>query len=153
MVKQVSVKDGSKPIKVSGLVNGKLYSVSASLYRNITINKKGTKKDIAFYSSESGRTLFMPMSVPFNAYVSYPAVVNPTYATVNCTADSGVTGIRIYYRKSNTTDNWTLGCTTANGKFSCDVQNTGRGYDFRVQKYKNLSGKMYYGPSVVIKGR
>ena len=154
LVKQAGVTDGSKPYKISGLINGRVYSVSAAAYKTITINKNGKKQNVNFYSAESGRTLFMPMSLPFNAKLSYPAVANPTSVTVQCTADKGADGIRIYYKKSNTGgNNWTLGCTTRKGIFSCSVPKTGRGYDFRVQKYKTLGGRVYDGPSVVIKGR
>ena len=152
-VKRVNVKDGSKPNTVSGLINGRLYSVSAVSYKTVSITKNGQKRDVHFYSEESARTLFMPMSAPFNAKASYPAVPNPSFATVGCTADSGVTGIKIFYRKSGSTDTWTPGCTTSNGQFSCQVKNTGRGYDFLVQKYKTLNGKTYNGPAVEVKGR
>ena len=153
LVKQVNVKNGSKPEAVTGLVNGRLYSVSVSSSRTIPITKDGKKRDIVFYSEESGRALFMPMSIPFNAKMTYPPEAAPTSANISCTADSGVTGIKVYYRKSGTAGNWTLGCTTTNGKFSCQVQKTGRGFDFLVQKYKILNGKTYNGPSVVLKGR
>ena len=154
LVKQVSVKDGSKPIAVKGLVNGRVYSVSATIFRQITINRNGKKQNINFYSSESARNTFMPMSKPFNAMVSYPAVANPTSATVNCTADKGADGIKVFYRKSSDpSGNWTLGCKTAKGKFTCDVQNTGRGYDFQVRKYKTIGAATYDGPMVLVKGR
>lgn len=153
LVKRINVKDGSKPNTVTGLINGRLYSVSAISSKTVMITKKGSKRDVNFYSQESARAVFMPMSIPFNAKVTYPPEAKPTFATVSCTADSGVTGVKIFYRKSGTTGNWEPGCTTSNGQFTCQVKNTGRGYDFLVQKYKVLNGKTYTGPSVEVKGR
>ena len=152
LVKQVILHDGSKPYKVSGLVNGRLYAVTASFVKNITINKGGQKLNVPFYSSESARTLFVPMSPPFNAKIAYPATKNPTSATVSCTADEGVTGIKIYYRETGTAG-WTEYEETKPGQFSYNVPGTGRKYDFLIQKYKILNKSIYLGPSVILNGR
>ncbi len=153
LVKQENAPSGSQPFRISGLVNGRIYAVSAAPYQKITITKNGIKKEIPFYGAESSKKIFIPMSAPFNGVISYP-VFERTTAIVSCTADSGVSGIKIWYRKADdTAGNWTLGCTTSNGEFSCKVQNTGRGYDFRIQKYKKLGSMTFDGPAVVVRGR
>ena len=153
LVKQLSVKNGREANSVTGLVNGRLYGVSAVSYRPITIKRDSGDKEVKFYSVESGRTLFMPMDYPFNAKISYPAVRDPDYLTLTCTADSGVDGIKVFYRKTGSDDAWAPGCTTKGDTFTCQVRNTGRGYDLLVRKYKVVNGLIYEGPSVEIKGR
>ena len=151
LVKQAAAKNGLKPLKVSGLVNGKLYTVSASTYKNVVINRKGKKLNIPFYSGESVRASFVPMSVPFNAKLSYPAVETPTSVSFSCTADKGVTGIKIQYQKKGTSQ-W-IDFKTQPGKFYYDIPGTGRDYNLRVWKYKIVNGRTYSGPAIVVNGR
>ena len=151
LVKQLNVPNGSNPITVRGLVNGRLYRVTARPYQKININKNGVKKAINFYGPESGSVIEIPMSAPFNANASYPAVANPTSTIISCSADKAVTGIRINYRKTGTKA-WTPGVQCEPGKFTCTVP-VGRGYDFQVLKYKTLNGTILLGPAAEIKGR
>ena len=150
LVKQENVTKGTTPHKITGLVNGRLYSVRAYSYRTISITKDGKKKNINFYSTESAPILFVPMSKPFNTKVSYP-IKNTNSSIVSCTADSAANGIIVAYRKSGTSGNWTPGCRTGNGKFSCTVS-VGRGYDFQIRKYTTQT-KEYYGPAAIVKVR
>lgn len=151
LVRQMNVTNAAASTTIKGLVNGRVYAVTASPYRQINITKNGTKRAVNFYGTESGRVLFMPMSSPFNLKVGYP-INNKNQSKISCSADNAATGIMVTYRKSGTTGGWTQGCKSENGKFSCTV-NVGRGYDFRVQKYKTLNGKTYYGPFTGIPGR
>ena len=151
IVRQKNVTNGTVKTDFSGLVNGRLYYVTAASYQTINITKDGAKKAVNFYGTESGRQSFMPMSAPFNARVSYPAVKNPTSMTVSCSADKGATGIIVKYR-SGSSGAWTDGCTSEPGHFSCKV-NVGRGHDIQVMKYRTLNGNRIIGPAAIIKGK
>ena len=146
-VEAFNVDDGSKSFRVTGFVNGRLYSVSVTPYEVLQVNGQ----NINFYGNESARVNFMPMSEPFNAKVTYPTKKNAGVA-VSCTADDAADGIIVSYRKSGTNGKWTQGCKTGANKFTCTVQNAGRDQDFRIQKYKVFNGKTYTGPAAVVKG-
>ena len=150
VVKQMNVTNAGTPTEIKGLVNGRLYAVSASSFTKINITKNGVKKAVNFYGAESGSVLFMPMSAPFNTKIAYS--IGKEESELTSSADNAADGIMVSYRKSGEQGSWTPGCRSSNGKFSCTVS-VGRGYDFRVQKYKTLKGKTYYGPVADIQGR
>ena len=150
LVKQVTVNDGSTPYKITGLVNGRMYAVTGAPYRSINITKNGKSQAAKFYGTDSRRQIFVPMSSPFNPKVGYP-VGGKNSSTVSCTADNAATGIIVKYRKANSADAWTDGCTTTGKKFSCTVP-VGRGYDFQIQKYIENGGR-FVGPAATVKGR
>ena len=139
--------DSSQAYKITGLVNGKLYAVTAMSYKQIPITKSGKVQKVNFYGSETARKIFMPMSKPFNVMVSYP-VKDKNKSVVTCTADKAAEGIIVSYRPMDTTGDWTAGCRTTGGQFSCTV-NIGRGYDFQIRKYTGSN----YGPGVIVEGR
>ncbi len=151
LVRTVRTTSPQKFLDISGLVNGKVYSVTASEYRQIPITRNGVKKTVNFYGPESARVDFMPMSKLVNAMRSKKGT---TY-TFSAAADPSVNGIWVRYQKPGE-NKWYICCKSDKSKSfacSCNLPNLPQGTVFNALKYKILNNNYFYGPVSVFKIR
>ena len=145
LIRTEKTTTAGKPFEIRGLTNGKVYKVTAAPYREVTITKNGVKNKVLLYGQESAPVSFMVLKSPVNAKYSFD--VNTKKLIFSSSVDPAADGIWVRFKSDG---GWKFGCKSqAKNNFSCQANQTNG--TFEVMEYKNLNGKIYYGPSVTIK--